>query len=672
VFLSLAVLLILLVSQAQVQPVHSASLPSSAVGLSGTRSVPLTIKIVFIGIQSTDINTTYLTSIVNLPSQKSQIIQFSSQGSGGVTFDLTYQESFANSSVVSGFASYLGSIQRTVNTLAGPPSSTNPPQNPYFNDSTTDIGTVTNTFYNAGKVESWLNSATSFGPSPVPGYTLYIADLSNYIPSFTFSQYQSYNTKCTLPTNCSDPNRGAATPHYYNTTVVDQDLGLNQPRHFMTGWGGDNRSYFIDLSAGPSYWSMEQPLDVAQQVRGVNSQPYLLNWRTQYVADYIVGAVYNLFAPDQLYPVSYSAKYVFDLFIIDARTPSEILNGPAIKSTVNIPIIQSQLSSLVPFATVTINPKFMNLTSSPGLDKVVTDATTTIHDPAANDTVVDARLVYNWLSVENHVTQFVNAIRTTDEIDIPEFIFAFSGDHDFGFTSKGDVFLNQPDSIFGVSLGDMVLISHGQRDLTTGSDYIGTGYTQPGKGVGFTRTIVHESGHELGLVHPFMYDIDEDFVNSVMAYYPNVNSYSQFDRDLELRGINDELLLYAQVTLAGTTSTLLNAASISAARQAMSTAEVKYNAMDYAGAVAFSLSAATNAASAQQGSGLFSNFNGSILYLVVGILLGAAIGLVLGFLAFRKRTPGGLAYYHCPTCGRPLRWDPAMMRWYCDYCQKPV
>ncbi len=652
-------------SQLRVQGAYSGS-PSSGVALAGTRDVPLTIKIVLIGFQPSDINTTYLTSIVNLPDRKTQAVLAGSQATGGVNFNFTYQTRFADTTTVTNLAAYLNSIQKTVPTPAGPPGTTNPPQNPYFNESLTDVGTVSNVFYDGSRVVNWLDSAQSFGPSPVPGYTLYVADLHSNVPSLSYAEYQAYFCKPTCTSGSV-----TAHVHYYNTSVTDPDLGLSQPRHYMTGWGGNNRSFLIDLSAGPSYWTDEPPIQVSQRIRGIGSS-YLLNWRTQYIADYVAGAVYNLFAPDQLYPVDYSAKYVFHLFVFDARNLTEIGNGPAIASTVNLPMIKSQIAGLVPFANVTVIPKFATLASSPSLARVVNNATTTTFDGRANDTIVDARLVYNWLSTEKHISQFINASRTTDQIDIPEFIFAFSGNHEFGFTFKSDLFLDPRNSIFGVSLGDMVLISHNQKDLNAGNDYTGTGSPQPGKGIGFTRTIVHESGHQLGLVHPFMYDIDEDFVNSVMAYYPNELGYSRFDRDLELRGINDELLIFAQVTLAGTTSTLFNAGSISAARRAMTTADQKYSSMDYAGAVSYSLSAAKNAAAAQQGSGVFSALNAAGLYLVLGILVGAAVGLIIGFLVFRKRTPGGLAYYHCPTCNRPLRWDPAMTRWYCDYCQKPV
>ena len=662
--MTIPILIVLLSGLSQVQGTYSGS-PTANTSITGARIVPLTIKIVLIGLQPSDINTTYLVSRINIPDQKPQGVLASSQSMGSVTFNFTYPPPvFADSAAISNLVANMTSIGKTVNIAAGPQGSTNPSQNPYFNSSSTNIGTVANTFYDANRVLAFLNSEPSFGSSPIPGYTLFVADLHSYLPSLATSEYNAYHCR-----PCLSPGSVTAHPHYYNITVSDPDLGLARPRPFMTGWGGTSRSFFIDLSAGPSYDTGEPPIQVAQEIRTVGPPTYLLAWRTQYLADYVSGAVYNLFGPDQLYSINYSAKYVFHLFVYDARPFG---STPAITSTVNASLIKARLASLVPFANVSVITQFRTLASDPGLSKIVNDATTTVFDGFSNDTIIDARVVYNWLNVEGRLSHFINATRTTDQIDIPEFIFAFGTNYEFGFTFKSDLFQKEPGSIFGVALGDLVLIGHSQNDFDIGSSYKRTGVYQPGKGVGFSDTIIHESGHELGLVHPFSYDLDEDFVSSVMAYYPGVNTYSQFDRDLELRGINDELLIFAQVTIAGAGSSLLNSGSISAAQAAMATAEQKYNAMDYEGAVAYSLIAARDAASAQaQGGGLLGGLGGG-LYLVLGILLGTAIGLVLGFLVFRKKSLSGLAYYRCPTCNRALRWDPAMGRWYCDYCQKPV
>ncbi len=660
--------LVLLFLPIPFQAAYSGSIPTSSVGLSGSRQVPLTIKIVFMGLTNSDINATYLTSPINTPSEKSQTVLAGPQNNG-VTFKFTYRISYANSTILGNFKAFLKTFERNETTTL--PPSPGGFRNPYFDNSTTNIGKVVNSFYDANRVEGWLNSSQAFGPDPVPGYTLFVADLHNYLPSMTYSQYQDYNTKSTSSV------RRTASVHYYNRTITEPDLRLTETRHFMTAWGGHHRFYFLDLSAGPSYWTNQLPLQVAFGVRNVDlATSYGRYWTSQFVADYLVGVVYNLFAPDQIYSVNYSAKYNFHLFIFDARNSSEIAALPKLTAAVNETMIRSELSKLVPYANVSIITKYANLTSSPGLAAVVATATTKTKDPAVNGTIVDARLVYNWLSTngDGHITQFINVKRTTEQLDIPAFIFAFTGNYNFGFTFKSDVFLpKDPDTIYGAALGDLVLISHGQRDLTMGS-YLTTGPLQPGKGIGYTRTIIHELGHEMGLAHPFSYDATEDFVDSVMGYYPNSLTYSQFDRDMVLRGVNDELLLFAQVTLANTTTTLFNSGRVAASRQAMLNANQKYSAMDYTGAVSYSLSAALEALRAHQLSGVSSLliFSPSVLYGLLGLLAGAATGLVAGYLAFRRKTSGGIQYYHCPTCQQPLRWDPAMMRWYCDHCQKPV
>src|SRR5712664_4282221 len=121
----------------------------------------------------------------------------------------------------------------------------------------------------------------------------------------------------------------------------------------------------------------------------------------------------------------------------------------------------------------------------------------------------------------------------------------------------------------------MVLIGLSQQaDFTVGNN---STYNQPGKGVGFTHNVIHELGHMMGLNHPFIYDLTEDFVNSIMGYYAYALSYSQFDRDTVLRGINDELLIVAQDALDATRNSLVNSGTIAAARQEMALANQHYS-----------------------------------------------------------------------------------------------
>jgi hypothetical protein len=212
----------------------------------------------------------------------------------------------------------------------------------------------------------------------------------------------------------------------------------------------------------------------------------------------------------------------------------------------------------------------------------------------------------------------------------------------------------------------MVLIGFSQSDFTLGNN---STYGQPGKGAGFTHAATHELGHMMGLNHPFIYDLTEDFTNTVMGYYAYSLDFSQFDRDSILRGVNDELLSFALQALSTTPNTLFNSGYISTANQNIVQAENLYNTMDYAGAVQYSLAAAEEASAAQN---LADTAPPALVFGLIGVAIGTAIGILLGYLIFRRRKTAGIQYNRCPTCQQPLRWDPAQMRWYCDRCQKPV
>ena len=661
-FLAISLFILLSISQANGQ--YSQSNSPGAVAAS--RVVPLTIKVVLLGFSNTDLNSSYLTSGINsIPVKYQQILQ--GPINTGVMYNFTYQYVYeeASSALVQSFARYVNSTGKEQDTVPGTP----PPffGNPALNKTSTKVSLVQNYFYDANKVENWLiSNQTLFGAIPNPGYTLFISDLNRtIIPSLSFQQYQVAITKC----SCNSTM--AVQAHYYNRTVTDPDLGLSLPRHYMTSWGGTGRIYYTDLSAGTSYWTNELPMQVAAGARGVNlSTPYGRIWAAEFVNDYISGAVYNLFAADQLYPVTYAQRYNFQLFVFDNRTDAEKAKGPKISTTLNTTMVQNQLASLLPFATVTVSAKFSDITAYPQLAAVVANATTKVKDPALSIPIVDARLVWNWLSVygKGHMTQFINATHTTSQYDIPGFLFAFQGNYTFAFTFKENIELSEPPgSIGGVALGDMILVNQSNSTLTYGYNVFPK---QPGKGFGFTRATIHELGHMIGLNHPFIYDQTEDFTNSVMAYYPDSNTYSQFDKDTVLRGINDELLIIAQDALAATGNSLINSGTIATANREMALANQHYSTMDYAGAVQHSLAAALSALQAEQSGSLFSS---GLVFGLIGLAVGVAAGLLLGFLFFRKRkVTTAVGYNRCPTCQQPVRWDPVQMKWYCDRCQKPV
>ncbi len=665
-FQLLAALLVLMLCVSQAYGQYSQARSPAAVAAS--RVVPLTIKIVLLGYSSTDLNSSYLTNGINsIPVKYQQVLQ--GPVNTGVMFNFTYQyvyESISSTPYLE-FVQYLNSIAKEQDTVPGPLA--NSFRNPAFNATGRQVNAIQNYFLDADKVESWLSSnQTLFGNIPVPGYTLFLADLHTSLPSLTYAQYQAYNTKCPCSTYT------LAQAHYYNRTVTDPDLGLHLHRHYMTGWGGTERIYFADVSAGTSYWTDELPIQVAAAARGIAlSTTYGRTWAAEFINDYIAGAVYNLFGADQLYPVSYSQRYNFQLFVLDNRTNTEKSKGPKIINTLNATQVQREIGSLLPFATVTVTPHFHNITDYPQLAAVVANATTKVKDPALSIPIVDARLVWNWLSSfgQGHISQFINATHTTLQYDIPGFLFAFQGNFTFAFTFKENIAARElPGSITGVALGDMILVDQSNSTLSLGNDP-SVYPIQPGNGTGFTRATIHELGHMLGLNHPFIYDQTEDFTNSVMAYYPSSNVYSQFDKDTILRGINDELLIFAQYALDAAGNNLVNSGSVAAARNEISIAEQHYSTMDYAGAVPHSLAAAQNAQRAEAASAFLSP---ALIYGLIGLAVGVASGLLGGYLLFRRKksTTSSVGYNRCPTCQKPVRWDPVLMKWYCDSCQKPV
>ncbi len=649
--------------------VYGQSAPSARpipnIGFVPNRSVTLTIKIVLLGLQPSDLNSTYLTSNVTVGGLKYQTI-LAGPLNTGVIFNFKYQLAYADNSVVTKFANYLRSIGIPQNTTGG---MSNSPTlvNPYFSNSST-LSNAVNYFYDASKVQSWLASnMTLFGTSPIPGYTLFIADLHTYgVPSLSYGEYRNYTRTCSSP--CPAPVHA----HYYNRTLSDLDLGLRLTRHFMTGWGGSGRFYYLDLSAGPSYWTNELPIQVAAPLRGINTALYYGKlWTSKFIDSYVFGAVNNLFATDQLYPVNYSQKYHVQLFVIDNRTNTEKSVGPNLTTTLNRAYVQSQLAALLPFANVTVSLKIADITSYPSLARIMSNATTTIQEPTSGRPIVDGELLYRWFTTSGlgHITQFINLTRTFSEIDIPAFIFALKGNYTFGFPIKENIASTASRATFaGEALGDMVLIGLGESDLNAGISKL---YNQTGRGLGFTHAIVHELGHMVGLNHPFIYDSTEDFTDTVMGYYSYSSTYSQFDKDTILRGVNDELLTFAQQTLDSTSNNLFNSAGISNAERNMAQANQLYNAMNYSGAVPYSLAAAIDAAAAQQvANNVF--LSPGLIFGLIGLGVGVGIGLLVGFLVFKRRTSVGLQYNRCPTCQQSTRWDPVQMHWYCDRCQKPV
>ncbi len=635
------------------------------------RNVPINVKIVFIGIDQNLIDKEYMTW--NNPHYRYQSYLIPGINTN-VIFNLNYDYVFATPQFENEFTAYLSSIARVEKhsnvmwnlTYFGIDET---PSLNYTNFRTTTL----NTFYSADDVENWLIDHTNeYGGSPSDGYTLIITDLSSKVPSMTADQYQTLMKKGTAD----------ATPHYYNKTFTDSDLGIVRNRRWMTSWGGRTRLYYIDLSAGPSIVTTELPIQLSASIHSINYQnAYGKNWLNQYISSYLSGAVYNLFTPDFIYPINYAKEYRIKIAAIDNRTEQ---NNPPLEQTVNTNLIKNELQRLLSFSKVEVEVKYSKITDHPDLLNVIVKSTIPSTQIPSIEPVkaVDAIAVYNWLNEQGkgHIRDFFNITRDMNEYDIPVFVFAFDKNYEFAFAFKDQIaYRGEGDrTIWGVSLYDMVLIGHSTRDFHRGDLSIGEP-KQPGKGYGFSNTIIHEVGHMIGLNHPFIYDETEDFVASVMAYYPYENQFSQFDIDVIQRGLADQLMIYTSSTLSETPSVIVNFVGINSANNHLKNAEDKYSKMDYQGSINDAYESAMQAAQAKMLAPNFLATSG----LIVGLAIGAILGLTVGYYAWKRKPsiptstpkwtqPQTTPQYPCSSCNQPLTWVQEYQKWYCQNCKRYV
>ena len=622
-------LIILIIAALIIQLPSFAS--TTSVYATSRREASIKIKIVLIGFNEEMIDEEYLTW--NNPFYKYQSILIPGV-STNVLYLFNYSYTIVDEAFKNEFLNYLRSIE--VKEFK---------KNLIWNISykvQKDVGLTVNytefkvdslsSFYDAEKVEDWLIAhSSSYGGLQENGYTLILSYLPE-LPSFTPEQFKAV---------VKDENI-TVTPHYYNKTFIDLDLGYKLNRVWMTSWGGKSRLYYIDLSSGPSLVDKQLPIQLATEFNNIDlNTTYGKIWLNQYLSDYIYGVVYNLFAPDLIYPLNFSKKYVIDVLVLDNRSVDA---KPNLQLTVNQKLIKESLKSLVPFAEVEVKVRFAKLKDYPTFEKIVLEST--VEARGFNDkyppelyyppNIVDIRPIYEWLSEsgEGHIKDLFKVTRNENEYDIPVVALAFTRDFNLGVSSKE--WLAKKGAVkdlWGIALYDMVLISHSETDFNRGSYVEGE---NEGKGFGFSQTIIHEVGHMLGLNHPFIYDETENYVDSVMAYYPYTYNFSQFDKDVLLRSLSDKFIMEAKTLAYGKTG-LFNVEKL------LSDAEAFYDKMLYKEALEKSYEALKEAKNPL--------LQVASLPLIYAFIIGGGVGFIIAFI-FSKRKKNEVKY--CAYCGNKL------------------
>jgi hypothetical protein len=520
------------------------------------RSDTIPIKVVLVGFDPSQIIPSDLvaaTSGTILPSSF-PAVEFDSGNNTGVVYRPIYNFTLASPNFKSNFENYLNSSAQT---KTGNDTwfiqYAQDPQNPEY--TVQNPQAIKYVVYDANSVENWLwDHSSDFGGTASNGWTIIISYLPD-LPSVSYQDVHDFllsNGHSMLST----------TPHYYGLSVTDKDLGYQlRYRDFMNAWGGQHRMWFVDLSAGPVYNSQweDLPLQVALGDNKIDlTTDFAHHWLTDYIGDYVAQATYNFIGQSFVYYPQYAKNYQIDVYIMDDRNQSDIAAIP-IQKTVNRDLIQAAFNDLVPYSHVTVNVNFPTVT--PELDGLLksnykyTDSFMNGFVFAAPQRygVINVKPAYNYML--SHITQFEpRPFFSGDTMTVPVFAFAFSGQTYFTDTYKwaiGSAIDWENDALLGEALPGLVMISYNQWEFTRGNYVLPQ---QPGKGEGFTETIIHETGHEFGLMHPHQYGPIGDFIASPMGYFTDDYSFGQIDKDSIQRAHIDQLYMKAQQLLTQTPS----------------------------------------------------------------------------------------------------------------------
>lgn len=609
---------------------YAATHPTDGVGgqiaaAGGSRTVPIQVKVVFVGVDPATVDLSYSKWNVNTPSTIYGQVLYEQAHLTGVVYNIQYSYTFASDAFKTKLVSYLRSIE-VVRT------GVNPwfyyyVQNPFTGYISQRYHSMSYVVYDANKVENWIYSnQADLGGFPTNGWTMMFLNLTE-LPSYDFKNYSDFLSSQRYGT----PN---GTAHYFGVNYRDADLGYQlRYRDFMSGWGGVHRFWFDDLSAGPCFTTDPEDLPVQITLQD-NSydlhSPYGKLWFSEYLADYVYQAMFNLITPPLLYEPVYSQKYTFDIHVFDNRTATEkgLVN---IQSTVSPSLIKNAFEDLVPYSSVQVSVTFEDLTKYPTLQSMIhssykyEDSFTygvEFGQPQQYG-VVDTRPIYHYFQ-DNLNTFEPNFHRDRSEFTVPLFVFAFSTDTNMAVTGKWEI-----TPIGGIALGDVAFVSTSQNAFQRGNSVTPQ---QPNKGLAFTHDIIHESGHMLGLPHPFDYGPVGNFIQSPMGYFTYDYSFGQADKDMLQRAHVDSIYLQVDSTMS---QLIQKGADVSAISNQLKDVDGKYNQMDYPAALQSVLKAESTAndMASRVSQGPVGNLN----YLILGTIVGLIVGFAFAWLIVTRR-----------------------------------
>lgn len=626
------------------------------------RTVPLSVKLVFVGLESGWVDTGHLVWNALIPIERYQSIQVT-DATTGVLFKLDYELVFASEAFRAKYVGFIKSIETRQRM-----------KNPWFTYRTwisereeyvyTTLE-CTNVLYDAKTVEEWLYAnRADYGGFPANGWTFVITYLPE-LPSMDWSQYKRWGK------NVRDSPEG--TPHYYSTSMSDVDAGYTyKEKEFMKGWGGKYRMWFVDLSAGPipyTGWA-DAPLQWMLEDFNIRlGSTYGKTWLTNYLASYIWEAVCNFAAPNLVYDPAFTEEYEIIIKFLDHRKPEE-KSKVGLEPFVNQDMIKAAFESLCPYAKTTVRMSFHSTSEFEELVRIIEDNHLVVDSVMYHPTswtktkrldYVNMEPVYRYL--QDNLGKFVKEVRSDrGKMTIPVFHFVFSGSIRFFYQWKWYIrdYDMESGTFTGTAQGDMVINGCNHDDLIAGEK---ADPKQPGKGIGFTRLIVHEVGHIVGLMHPHSYGWLGSFALGAMSYFARDAVFGQHDKDALQRAHADKLFIEARElvkeakVILGTRVKSAETTDLTVkVEQQLKAAETDYSKMSYAEAVKKLKETLTEAKGAvdkakalptlelkvseltSKVEGLTRELESARQLLPAMLIIGIVVGVVIGFVVLKAVT----------------------------------
>ena len=470
------------------------------------------INIIFIGFNESLLDTDWIDSQIThwyAPTIYSPI----SMAGGNFTLDINYFMSNATT-----LENDLISNLSTMATIIDPP----PDLQAY------DPTAIEAYLYSADDTITWLdNNINNYFGEINGSYCLYLIDTYtwNYIPDY----------------------------YYYDFEMLDPDTGRESSENLTICYGGEypNRGIFIDLSAGPINYHEG---DTTEANEGVSATTITPIWEYVFPQDtaifnanlteYIQETIDMVFTPSYLYEPVIKDSYDLVVFILDNTSTGDIYASPT--NYIDTTLVTEALEALIPFATWSTNYWVDYLYNHANLQQVIKDAYEATDHDAYPNAIHPYQTVIDYLD-----TNRVEFVMSSDTI--PVFIFAW--DEYLFFDSAGALGAAEADAN-----GNPLMVLCGYNPAL---------YPD----MGYTKLIIHEVGHMLGLRHPHdgwswdkyndtgipsISDWLRDLISTPMTYAHQDTVFSTFDYDSLDRGHTFERLNDSWYFLHNANSTLLN------------------------------------------------------------------------------------------------------------------